>query len=280
MLVAFVVILVVLFGALCAGLYFNQNSMVFVPSREMVMTPDEVNMRYEDIYIEVAPGENINAWYIPANDSSAPTVLFCHGNTGNISHRIYSAQFLNGLGANLLLFDCRGYGMSDGAPSEENAYADAAAAYNWLVNEKGINPSNLFIFGRSLGGALVVELALHVECAGVIVESSFTSAHDMGQRMFPYLPTKLLSRYRFDSISKVGRLSCPILVTHSPDDDLIPYEMGRSLYNRAAEPKTFIDLSGRHNERLYFDSDVYINGLRGFLGFGAGISEQGIRDWH
>lgn len=266
MLLGFAAVIVGLF-ALCAGfLYFFQEKVVFVPSREIVITPDEVGLAWEDVYLEVAPGVKINVWYILAPDSTRKTVLFCPGNAGNISRRVFTAQFLTGLGVNVLLVDYRGYGRSQGAPSEKNAYADVTAAYNWLVNEKKLTPEEIYLFGRSLGGAIAIEVAGRVPTAGLIVESSFTSAAEVGRRMFPFMPVKMLSRYRFDNASKIGRLACPVLVTHSPEDDLIPYEMGQKLYELAPEPKRFIELSGAHNDRFYYESDIYINGLREFFG--------------
>jgi len=252
---------------LCAGyLYFFQEKVVFVPSREIVMTPDEVGLVWEDVYLEVAPGVKINVWYISAPDSTRKTVLFCPGNAGNVSRRVFTAQFLTGLGVNVLLVDYRGYGRSQGSPSEKNAYADVQAAYNWLVNEKNLPPEEIYLFGRSLGGAIAIEVARRAPVAGLIVESSFTSAAEVGRRMFPFMPVKMLSRYRFDNAAKIGRLTCPVLITHSPKDDLIPFEMGQHLYELAPEPKAFIELSGAHNERLYYESDIYVNGLRKFLG--------------
>lgn len=266
MILGLVVTLIALFVLTAGYLYFFQERVVFVPSRELVMTPDEVGLAWEDLYLEVAPGAKINAWFVSAPDSTQKTILFCSGNAGNISHRIYTAQFLTGLGVNVMLVDYRGYGRSQGSPSEKNAYADVRAAYDWLVNKKEIPAADIYLFGRSLGGAIAIDLAGKVPVAGLVVESSFTSAAEVGRKMFPFMPVQTLARYRFDSASKISQLTCPILVTHSPDDDLIPYEMGRKLYELAPEPKEFIELVGGHNERLYYESEVYVNGLRRLFG--------------
>ena len=266
MLLGLVAVIVGLFAACAAYLYFFQEKVVFVPSREIVLTPDEVGLAWEDVYLEVEPGVKINVWFIYAPSSTPRTVLFCPGNAGNVSRRVFTAQFLTALGVNVLLVDYRGYGRSQGTPSERNVYADVRAAYNWLTQEKNIPAEDIYLFGRSLGGAIAIEVAGQVPVAGLIVESSFTSAAEVGRRMFPFMPVKMLSRYRFDNAAKIGRLTCPVLITHSPDDDLIPYDMGRKLYELAPEPKAFIELSGTHNERLYYESDIYVNGLREFLG--------------
>ncbi len=156
-----------------------------------------------------------------------------------------------------LLFDYRGYGRSDGEPSEENVYADARAAYDWLINEKNFRPDEIVIFGRSLGGAVAINLASSVPCRGLIVESSFTSALDAGKSRFPFMPVKMLIKYRFDSLAKIRSVHCPVLVTHSPDDEFLPYEMGKKLFEAANEPKQFVALAGGHNDREYLNHDDY-----------------------
>jgi len=259
-----------LFVTFALFLYFGQGKLIFVPSRSIDTTPDQIGLDYEDVYIEVARGERINAWYFPADNQSdrAPTVLFCHGNAGNISHRLQTMRLLVDLGVNVLLFDYRGYGLSDGSPSEDNVYADASAAYRWLLDGKNCQPTELYLFGRSLGGAVTIDLAGKVDCAGLIVESSFTSAADMGRRLYPFMPIKLLARHELDAVSKIEHLTCPLLVGHSPDDDIIPYDMGQTLFERARSEKQFIVLEGRHNDLLYLDNSKYINTLRQFFEIG------------
>ena len=257
-----------------AFLYFNQSRLVFMPTREIEMTPDELGLAFEDVYLDVAPGERIHAWYVPGpgdGPDERPTVLFCHGNGGNISHRLPTIDLLHRLGVNLLIFDYRGYGQSDGQPSEANVYDDAEAAWRHLVEDRKVKPERLYLFGRSLGGCVAVELAGRVECAGVILESTITSARDLGQGMYPFMPVRLLVRYKFDSISKIGQLTCPVLVAHSPDDEMVPYQMGLALFEKASEPKQFLPLTGGHNERLYFENEGYLNGLRQFMGLPSNL---------
>ena len=257
----------VFFAGLSALLYFGQGRMIFQPTSRHEHGAEKSGLGYEDVRLPVGDDQKIHGWYFPCElGDTAPTVLFFHGNAGNISHRLSTAQFFVGLGVNFFMFDYRGYGQSDGSPSEDALYADARAAYDWLLVTKGIDPDRLFLFGRSLGGAVAVDLATRVKCGGLVVESSFTSTSDMGQRMFPHLPVRLLVRYRFDSLGKIGRVNCPVLVTHSPDDEMIPYEMGRDLFDAAGPHKTFIPLEGRHNDRGYLQNDKYLNGLRRFLG--------------
>jgi len=253
-------------------LYLVQDRFVFYPTREIEATPADIGLDYRDVMIEVADGERIHAWYVPApagsgaeSDASAehrrPTVIFCHGNGGNISHRLATIEFITKLDANIMLFDYRGYGRSGGSPSEANIYADADACYRWLLDKTNARPDRIVWFGRSLGGAVAVELATRAECAGLIVESSFTSAREMGRRMFPFFPVGLLLRYEFDSVAKIGRVNCPVLVTHSREDDIVPYSMGR----RLSEPKKFLDFTGDHNARGYMAQEDYLKAVRSII---------------
>jgi fermentation-respiration switch protein FrsA (DUF1100 family) len=232
--------------------------------KELVVTPGQLHMSCEDVYIEVVPGEKINAWYFPG-DPGRRTILFCHGNAGNISHRLETVLFFENLNVNVLLFDYRGYGRSDGRPTEEGVYADTRAAFEWLVEEKEIPAEDIILFGRSLGGAVAVDLATKVTCGGVVVESSFTTAAELGRKLFPYFPVKFLLHFKFNTLEKISSLTCPVLVTHSLDDDLIPFEMGRRLYEAAPEPKYFIELHGGHNDRNYLEKESYIKGLHKFI---------------
>ena len=246
-------------------LYFTQHKMVFLPGKNLAMTPDEIGLQYEDLYIQSGNKEKINAWYFPCRDSieipDKKVVLFCHGNAGNISHRLETVEYILSLGANIMLFDYRGFGKSEGSPGEEEVYQDALVCYNWLINEKEFSPEQIIVFGRSLGGAVAVDLASKVTCGGVIVESSFTSAKAMAKEMFSIFPINLILTYKLNSIDKIGHIKYPVLVTHSTDDDIIPYKMGEELFNAAEEPKKFVKLSGRHDERDYYLDSIYRSAL-------------------
>ncbi|MFH1372859.1 MAG: alpha/beta hydrolase [bacterium] len=260
-----VVVAVCLFLLACATVYFHQTRLVFHPTRELVVTPDQLGLNYEDVHIEVTPGQRVHGWYLRTGGKQAPVVLFCHGNAGNISHRLETADLILDLGADILLFDYRGYGQSDGTPGEQKVYADAEACYRRLVEDEAVPPEKIVLFGRSLGGAVAVELARRVKCRGLIVESSFTSTADMGRLIFPWLPIRYLLRHHFDSIKKISTVDCPVLVTHSPDDELVPFEMGRQLYAAAKQPKRFVSLRGGHNEREYFLNSSYTSALRDII---------------
>ena len=267
MVAAIALTVVLVYLALVVLIYFGQSRLVFFPSSALITTPDRAGLDYMDVSIPVTLNENLNAWYFPANvpGDSTPTVLFCHENAGNISYSLETVRLFLELGANVLVFDYRGYGRSDGRPSEQNVYEDAQAAWRWLVAVRQTAPGNIFIFGRSLGGAVAIDLATRVNCAGVILESTFTSALDMGRKLYPFVPIRLVSRFSFDSLSKISRVSCPVMVAHSRADEMIPYAMGKALYEAARSEKLFVALTGYHNDLLSLDSDLYRNALRGFL---------------
>ncbi|NOY88633.1 MAG: alpha/beta hydrolase, partial [FCB group bacterium] len=233
-------------------LYFNQKNMIFYPKKDFDASPKEFNLQWENVDIPVGNKENIFGWYFPVTNSNAhKVVLFCHGNAGNISHRLSTVQFFVGLEINVFIFDYRGYGQSKGESKESNLYTDARLCYKWLVERKNFQPKDIFILGRSLGGAVAIDLATKVACGGLIVESSFTSATELGKKIFPWFPIKSLVKYRFDSIDKIDLVNCPLLVAHSPEDDMIPFYMGEALFEKAKKPKKFFRLNGLHNEREY-----------------------------
>lgn len=257
-------VLVCTYALLAAFLYFYQDKLVFVPTHNEVMLPDEFGLTYSDVELEVAPGEYIRGWYFPVNDS-ANTVLFCYGNGGNKSRRMHTIQFFIELGVNLLIFDYRGFGQSDGKPSEANCYDDAEAAYHWLLDEKGLSPDKIILFGRSLGGGVVTELATRVPSGGLVVESSFTSVAELSGLMFPYMFADKLVRSRFESIDRIAGINRPLLVTHSTEDDMIPFWMGRALFERGKEPKRFVEFKGAHNDRDYYEDSTYRAVMQRFL---------------
>lgn len=253
-------------------LYLSQDRMFFFPTVEMEASPADIGLDFDDISIEVGDSEKIHAWYVPVrtddnadNNRSTPTVLFFHGNGGNISHRLPTIDLAVGLGANIMLLDYRGYGRSSGSPSEDNMYTDAEACYRWLTETKATPPDQIILFGRSLGGAVAIELATRVECAGLIVESSLTSAKAMGNLMFPYFPVGLLLKHKFASIEKIRNVNCPILVAHSKNDDMIPFQMGRALFEKARRPKRMVQIAGLHNERHYMQDPSYRKCLEDIL---------------
>ena len=252
------------YGALATLVYLLQERLLFHPARDLFGTPADVGLTYEDVRLATSDGETLHGWWIPHDDAFA-TLLFFHGNAGNISGRIGTIQSLRRLGVNIFILDYRGYGRSSGTPSEEGLYLDAEAAWHHLVRDRSIAPSDIVIHGRSLGGGPAAWLGERVRCAALILESTFTSIPDAAAHHYPYLPVRLLSKIDFDTLTRVPRCRCPVLVMHSKDDDVVPFGQGERLFQAASEPKKFVELSGRHNERHPEGEARYMAGLSAFL---------------
>ena len=191
-------------------------------------------------------------------------MLFFHGNGGNISHRGDSLYIFHKLKLNVLIIDYVGYGESEGVPSEQGLYQSADAAWEFLVSTKGIKEKNIIIFGRSLGGAVAVDLASRVKAGAVVLESTFTSVRDMVKIAFPRLSYFIYLRYSFDSMSKIKKFTSPLLLIHSPDDNVIPFELGVKLFQTATVEKKFLQLRGGHNDGFMQSISIYMPQLRTF----------------
>lgn len=236
---------------------------LYHPSAELEGDPSEVGLDYQDINLRHPDGPRLHGWYIPA-EAAVGTVLFCHGNAGNISHRLESIRALHELGLNVCIFDYRGYGKSSGRPDEEGTYRDARLFYDYLL-ETGRRENEIILFGRSLGGAVAIELAKRVSPRALICEAAFTSTVEMAGLLFPALPAKLFVVDRYESIRKVADLTLPKLFVASREDELVPLAMGRRLYRAAGEPKEFFQVRGGHADGLVVDGARYRRRLRNFL---------------
>jgi len=229
-----------------------EHSQVFHPDRVLVNSGSQLNRPFEDVWFKAADGIEINAWFYPANPNSARAdwaFLVCHGNAGNISHRLELCSALLETGMSILLFDYRGYGKSKGRPSEEGTYLDAEAAHDWLVS-RGFPGPQIVAYGESLGGAIATELALRRPLAGLILESTFSCTAEVGAELFPWLPVRWLNTIKYDTCSKLPRLNIPLLVLHSRDDELIGFHHAEKNFSLANEPKIFCEMEGGHTEPL------------------------------
>jgi uncharacterized protein len=260
------VLRLVVFVVLAIGgtLWLRQPAMIFYPSERVELTPADWGLSYEEVKLTTADGVGLQGWYLPA-PAGERTLLFFHGNAGNISHRGESLLIFHRLGLNTLIIDYRGYGRSEGSPSEEGLYRDAEAAWRYLVEQRGRTAQDIVIFGRSLGGAVAVQLAAKEQPAGLIVESSFSSAREFAHLAFPLLSRLTPLRFEFDAAAALADVHCPVLVAHSPDDEIIPYVLGEKLYQAANTPKRFLTMRGDHNSGFLQNQGEYERGLRAFL---------------
>ena len=249
-----------------------QPKLLFRPFPEMIGDPSHWGMNFEDVWLTTADGVRLHGWFLPAQPPFAPqrrasphTLLFLHGNAGNVSHRGASMAIFAELGLDVLLIDYRGYGQSEGRPSEIGLYQDARAAWDWLTQARGVAPADIVVFGRSLGGAVAAELAAQVQPGALIVESSFADLDAMAKLHYPLLTRLVPLRYHFPAADHLRQVQAPVLVLHSPDDQVVPYEQGRALFAAANEPKRFVDLTGGHNEGFLDSQPHYQRALADFL---------------
>ncbi len=264
MLFYIVIIVIALYLLPAVLLYFMQHRIVFYPTREIFATPLNCGIPFEDVYPETADGVKINAWFVPA-DNAEYTVLFCHGNGGCLAHRVETIELYHKLSFNFFVFDYRGYGLSGGKPSENGLYLDSEAAWNFLVNEKHIPPDKIVLIGRSLGGAVASRLAAKKQPRRLICESAFLSIQETGRDRYPFFPVKLLSRFTFPTGNFLKQVKCPAMIIHSRDDQVVKFSHGQRLFTIAGGPKTFLELTGAHDE-CYFDcSDQYTAAVKRFI---------------
>lgn len=260
-------ILAAAYGGLALLVYIFQSRLVFYPGieREIVATPSQIGLPYEDIQLKTSDGISLHGWYIPAPQPRG-TVLFLHGNAGNISHRLDSVRMFHRLGYNMLIFDYRGYGNSSGAPTEQGTYRDAEAAWRYLTEQRHTSSCHIVLFGESLGGAVAAWLAARQKPAALVIASGFTSVPDLGQQLYPYLPVRWLARIHYDTRESLRAVAAPVLIAHSPEDDIIPFNHGRALFAAANPPKQFLELAGGHNDGFIFMREAWVRVLGDFLG--------------
>ena len=226
------------YGGVVALMFFFQDRLAYYPQigRELESDPREHGLDYAPLTLATADGERLDAWFVPAPQANA-VVLILHGNAGNMSHRMDTIAMFHRLGYGVLIFDYRGYGRSTGRPSEEGLYRDAVAAWDHLTRQRGIAPGQIVLFGESLGGAVAAWLAARERPGALVLSSVFTSAPELAADLYPWLPTRWMVRLRYDTRAALARVHCPVLLAHSPDDEIIPFRHGQTLYEAAPEPK-------------------------------------------
>ncbi len=248
--------------------------MLYYPVRALEATPARLGWRFEEVRLTAVDGTRLHGWLVPANGDSGAvhprlTVLLLHGNAGNISHRLDKLAILRDLGVDVLILDYRGYGESEGRPDEAGTYLDARAGYDHLVSTRGLDPRAIVLFGESLGSAVAAHLAAEAEVGGVVLEEPFTSLAEVAQGMFPYLPVRWVIRNRYDTLGRIGRVSAPILVLHSRDDEYFPFRHAERLA-AAARKATVVELRGGHNDAFLVSGPVYRQSLAEFFATVAG----------
>jgi alpha-beta hydrolase superfamily lysophospholipase len=227
-------------------------------------SPADAGFPYEQTTFTSADSVRLHGWFVPAPAPRA-TVLFCHGNGGNISTLTGVIAAFHEFGCNTFVFDYRGYGRSEGTPDETGTYTDAFAAWEYLTTTRGVPPREIVLVGRSLGGAVAAWLATRVQPSGLVLEAAFVSVPDMAAEVYPWLPATLLTRFRYDTRASLRLVTVPVLVIHSRDDEVVPFRHGQALFEAAPEPKRFLEIAGGHNDGFQRSHEAYRAAFTSFL---------------
>jgi len=243
--------------------YYYERKLIYFPFSIIESTPDAMNMKYEDVYFVTADAVRLNGWFISAPESIA-TIIYCHGNAGNISHRVDKIKMFYDKHISVFAFDYRGYGRSEGNPNEQGLYYDGEAAYYYLVRKRKMNPAEIVLFGESIGSAVASYIAQHHQIKALILEAPFTNARDMSRRILPFLPVQWFVTIQMDNVKMLDKVQTPVLVIHGTDDDIVPFELGRQLYDSLpSSKKRFLEISGAgHNDVAYIDGNRYFETIR------------------
>jgi pimeloyl-ACP methyl ester carboxylesterase len=245
-------------------LLHGQRVLMYHPLPGGERTPDDLGIPHEALTLQTSDGEQLRAWFVPT-ESPRGAILYCYGNAGNLSHRLRILEMLRGLDVDLLFFDYRGFGTSSGSPTEAGTYRDAQAAWAHLVQDRGVDPSRIVVYGRSMGGPIASWLAARERPAGLVVDSSFESLPRLVQDTYPsfmYVPSLL--DYSYDTVDHVSRVRAPVLVAHSPTDSVVPVAHGRAIA-AAAGDATWLELQGGHGDAPFVSGSIYLDGLDAFL---------------
>ena len=250
--------LVILSGTGC------KNRLMFHPYGQLVSSPSAAGLKFEDIYFNTEDGIRLNGWWVAAPGGRG-TVLFCHGNAGNISFLVETIVIFHEMGLDVLVFDYRGFGRSGGTPTEEGTYRDAAAAWKYLTVQKKVPPSRIILVGRSLGGPIAAWLSQDRSPGALVLESTFTRAADVADAHYDFSPGNLLFGDAYKTSAYITRARCPMLVVHGPEDEIVPYRLGLELFRKAPVPKEFLMIHGSHNGGFLQSREIYTAGIIRFI---------------
>ena len=258
-----IIYIVVSLGLVFFYVKYLEAKSVFFPSKGLQASPGDISLTFQDVYLNTKDGVQIHGWFLPHQEAKY-TLLFCHGNGGNLSGRLDKILVLRQAKVNIFIIDYRGYGLSSGKPTEKGVYLDAKAGYDYLISKKNIKPEQIVLYGESLGACVVIDLASRKKVRGLIAEGVFSSGQDIGKVFYPYVPKFILPNV-FDSLGKINKIKIPKLFLHSAGDEVVPIKLGKKLYQAAPEPKYFVEIPGGHNS-IYFDSkDKYLVSIITFL---------------
>ena len=262
----YLVSLILLMGASFYFFYPKiENFFIFFPESDFDLVPKDLNLNYEDVYFRTEDGKRLHGWLFPL-EGEFPVILFSHGNAGNISHRLDNIRLLLEQKLQVFIFDYRGYGKSSGRPSEKGLYKDGLAAYEYLVRERHIPPDQIIPFGRSIGAAIAIEVALKKDVRSLIIESAFTSTKDMAKTMFLFYLFSYFLPANYNNLEKIAHVNVPKLIIHGEGDEIVPFSMGKKLFSASNDPRHFYRIKGAgHNDTYIVGGKEYFQTLAAFV---------------
>lgn len=243
-----------------------EDKFIYYPDATIERGPGDIGLAFDEIFFASTDGVRLHGWFVPYPEAET-TLLWFHGNAGNISHRLENLRLIHDkMQLNVFIFDYRGYGRSAGRASEEGTYRDGEAAVRYLHSRKDVDPKKIVFFGRSLGAAVATDLAAREECLALILESPFASVREMARVAFPFFPIGRFLSTRYDVVEKIKNVRHPLLVLHGDRDEVIPYAQGRKVFEAAQEPKEFYTIFGaHHNDTYVVGGDPYFDALKNFV---------------
>ncbi len=253
-----------IYAVICLFMFFFQKHLVHIPYEQLVKTPLDYGMDYEDLYLNTPDNARLHAWHIPHPKADYTFWIFC-GNAGNKSYMLDTVRMIHELGHSVFIYDYRTFGPSKGKLTEQAMYQDTKIGWDYLTQTRGIAPDRIVLHGRSLGTAMATWVATKAEPAAVILESGFTSMKAMAKSLYGWLPIDLILRWQYDNLDRITQISAPILIIHSPDDEIVPYAHGQQLFEAANDEKQFLKLSGSHLDGFMENSKTYTEGITAFL---------------
>jgi len=235
---------------------------IYYPMDEVRESPADISLRYQEVNLTTEDGKNLEGWYLPGSNNRI--VLFFSGNAGNRGYRLDKLRILHELNLSVLIVDYRGYGGSTGRPSEKGLFRDGKAMWEYASQELNYSPEQILLYGESLGGAVAFHVGAEKEVGGVIVEGTFSSAREVARDLIFFIPRFMVSDI-YNSRTRAPQLDAPLLILHSREDEIIPYQHGKKLYEAAEEPKKLVPLQGSHNHAFLEDQQTYRKAMEDFL---------------
>ena len=257
--------IILIYLIIVAYMYLNQRKLLYLPSENNYLD-DQIDFNFREVFIDVEKNLKLKAWLIENDFKNKKTLVFFHGNAGNLSNRTYKLNQLSKLDLNIIILAWRSFSGNEGEPSEQNLYNDAKKTIDWL-NSRGVKNKNIILYGESLGTGIAVELGQTNQFGGIILESPFTSMTNAAKNIYPWLPVKYLLKDKYDSEKKIKNLQIPILIMHGKKDNIVPFKMGKKLYDLANNPKFFY-LTENDDHMMTFDEKL-VNTIKNFLIFNS-----------